>query len=30
MANKLDVKGKIINQIARWCFDNELYMNRKY
>ena len=30
MANKLDVKGKTINQIARWYFDNELYVNRRY
>lgn len=30
MANKLDVKGKTINQIARWYFENELYVNRKY
>lgn len=30
MANKLDVKGKTINQIVRWYFDNELYVNRRY
>ncbi len=30
MANKLDVKGKTINQIARWYFENELYVNRRY
>ncbi len=30
MANKLDVKGKTINQIVRLYFDNELYVNRRY
>ena len=30
MANKLDVKGKTINQIARWYFENEFYVNRRY
>lgn len=28
--DKLDVKGKTINQIARWYFNDELYVNRKY
>lgn len=27
---KLDVKGKTINQIARWYFNGELFVNRRY
>lgn len=30
MSYQLDVKGKTINQIARWYFEDELYVNRKY
>lgn len=30
MSDKLDVKGKTINQIVRWYFYDELYVNRKY
>lgn len=30
VSEKLDVKGKTINQIARWYFNDELYVNRKY
>lgn len=30
MSKPLDVKGKTISQIARWYFDNQLYVNRTY
>ena len=30
MTKPLDVKGKTISQIARWYFENQLYVNRTY
>lgn len=30
VTEKLDVKGKTINQIARWYFNGELFVNRRY
>jgi Protein of unknown function DUF262. len=30
VSEKLDVKGKTINQIARWYFNDELFVNRRY
>jgi len=30
VSGKLDVRGKTINQIARWYFNDELFVNRRY
>lgn len=30
VSDKLDVRGKNINQLARWYFNDELFVNRKY
>ena len=29
-SEKLDVRGKTINQVMRWFYDNQLYVNRRY
>ena len=30
VSEKLDVKGKTINQVMQWFYHNELVVNRRY